>query len=252
MYGDRALRTSGASPGSWTARDQFSTASYSNSDGTQAWAGSWVEAGDDGKANGGSVVISGGLLSLKSANRSLARPADLAGASSATLSFAYRREGFASSAESVVAEMSQDGGATWLEVWRIAGPGKDSALVNASVNVAAFASANARLRFRTSAGMAGKRLFLDNVQISFDVPAEPPPPLPYNVRDEFTQAAFSNNDGTHRWISDWFATDRRLGRPSWKRDHRRPTSATAACACGATGRRSCATRPCPPAPRPPG
>ncbi len=174
VYGDRALRTSSVSPGSWTVRDDFSAASYANSNGTQAWAGSWVEAGDDGKANGGSVLISGGLLSLKSASRSLARPADLAGASAATLSFAYRREGFASSAEYVVAEMSMDGGVTWTEVWRSAGPGKDSALVNASVNVTAFASASARLRFRTSAGMLSKRLFLDNVQIAFTVPADPP------------------------------------------------------------------------------
>jgi hypothetical protein len=210
VYPDRPVRSAQAPEGSWTLRDQFGTVSFGNNDGTRAWAAAWTETGDDNRANSGNVLVSGGLLSLKRGSRGWARPADLAGASSATLTFSYRRDSLASTADYVMVQVSSDGGATWAEVFRIAGPGKDSALVGKSVDVTAHAAAGSVLRFFTSPNMGDKRVFVDNVQVAWVVPPPPPPPpppLPYSFRDEFTQVAYNNNHGTHRWMIDWGETD---------------------------------------------
>jgi VCBS repeat-containing protein len=91
-------QTSGAVGGtaavsaSQTMLDTFSAVSYSNNDGTANWSGNWVENDPGGLgASGGSFSVNGGRLDLQANGngRYIRRPADLAGASSTTLSFDY-------------------------------------------------------------------------------------------------------------------------------------------------------------------
>ena len=66
---------------------------YSNNNGTQNWAGSWTETGDDGTAGSGSVKVASAQLQLANTNRRLQRTANLTSAVAATLSFQYKRSG---------------------------------------------------------------------------------------------------------------------------------------------------------------
>jgi subtilisin family serine protease len=204
VYADREVRTA-ADIVSWTVSDSFATVAYSNNVGTKPWTGSWLEGGDDGKPGTGKVVISSGTLRLADKSRAISRSADLGGAASAVLTFTYRREGYASSSEYVSVLVSSDGGATFAELGRIAGPGKDAAQVPTSYDISGFAAANTVLRFATSAQTSTKKVFLDDVRIAYEVPA-PPPPAPVldrTLRDEFRAVSYEGNDGTHRFEQGW-------------------------------------------------
>jgi len=47
-----------------SARDEFSTNAYNNSDGTIAWATNWLETNDDNNATAGQMRVTGGELRL--------------------------------------------------------------------------------------------------------------------------------------------------------------------------------------------
>ena len=59
--------------GTETVRDEFNTLSYSNNDGTQSWAGDWLETGDDGSASGGKIKIENDQLTIKDKDRGIQR-----------------------------------------------------------------------------------------------------------------------------------------------------------------------------------
>jgi serine protease AprX len=151
-----------------TVRDEFSAVSYSNDNGTQSWAGSWAESGDDGMPGSGWVKIANGSLQLRNGNRSLTRQVNLAGAVSATLSFQYLRSSFDDAGDYVAVEASADDGSTWTELARFAGPGTDIAWQTASVSLASHRAANTQIRFVASGGLGWwDALYVDNVQIEY-------------------------------------------------------------------------------------
>ncbi len=90
-----------------TYLDQFSVASYTNSNGTATWSTSWTEGGEEAVDNpgnspsGGYIQIAGGELSMDPNGAgsygggaiTVERSANLAGVSSATLSFTYDEDG---------------------------------------------------------------------------------------------------------------------------------------------------------------
>ena len=90
-----------AAAGSETVSDNFDAISYSGSNGSVAWSGSWIETGEsDGPTTGRVRVVSeascaaggcGLLTAGGTTSAAMQRQADLSGASNATLSFTYRR-----------------------------------------------------------------------------------------------------------------------------------------------------------------
>lgn len=75
-----------------TVRDNFDVRSYTNNDGTQPWAGPWIEINDDNEADSGKVKIDDDQLKLEDKNKGIHRSVDLSLAQTALLTFDYRRE----------------------------------------------------------------------------------------------------------------------------------------------------------------
>ena len=97
------------------------------------------------------------------------READLSAATSATLSFDYRRENLSGSSDYVAVDVSYDGGSNWTELDRFFGTATDSSYLPYSRALdAGSLSANTRIRFRTpTSGMDNStRVWFDNLQIT--------------------------------------------------------------------------------------
>ncbi|MCP4415924.1 MAG: S8 family serine peptidase [Chloroflexi bacterium] len=200
-----------------TVRDEFSSASFSNNDGSQNWAGDWLESGESDGPESGDLRVSS-FLRIRDDNRSLRRAVDLSGATAATLSFDYRRYRLDSSSDYIAIEASADGGASWTELDRFAGSGNDRAFQPASYDIAAYASADTAIRFSASSSLGGwDYLYVDNLQIEFIVDHGENTagsdgdsgsfPSTVNVRDEFNAVAYNNNDGSTDWENDWIEYD---------------------------------------------
>jgi serine protease AprX len=208
-----------------TVADFFNQRSYANNDGTQPWAGNWVEIGDDNKPDKGKVKIDKNQLRMESQNRGIQRSLDLTNATAAVLSFEVRRESMDRVLEYVSLGVSTDGGATWQELTRFAGPANDPALTPVSFDLAAFLPAEVTLRFMTSPDNGGK-LWVDNLVVDYlwDDGVEEPPPTPEPPPQElpplpppdfpFTQDVYDNlyaplildyrhNSGSRNWSSPW-------------------------------------------------
>ena len=95
---------------------------------------------------------------------------DLSSGSGAVLSFDYRRQALDNENDYITLEISADGGDTWTELDRFAGPDNDEAFVTARYDVSGYASARTRIRFRTPPSGMNQydKLFVDNVKISYD------------------------------------------------------------------------------------
>ena len=188
------------------ARDEFNAACYCGNDGTQPWAGSWIEYGDDGSPNNGYISVIDNVLVIKEDHKSIERALDLAGADWAVLSFGYRREDELKE-KYVALQISSDDGGTWNELTRFTGYGKDSGLLPISFDITAYASGDTVVRFATSDDLGGEKFWVDNLQIAFTIAPPPPPPLsePSDgvLRDEFNAVSYSNDDGSTSWQGDW-------------------------------------------------
>ena len=157
-----------------TVLDQFGTAAYTNNNGTRNWATNWTEAGDGSTGAGsGLVQITGGALRLGSSGSAtgttvnIQRSVDLSGVNSATLTFSIAQTGIDTSGDSVVIEVSGDGGTTYitpvLDEFRTTGLGNETY----TLPVASL-SATTAIRFRVAEGLeSGEYFTVDNVQISF-------------------------------------------------------------------------------------
>lgn len=116
-----------------TFADEFDSISYSGSDGSDPWSGPWIEVGDvDGPGSGVVRVVesdrcrdgAGNCLRIGSSDgyedkHGAVRSMDLDGASSATLSFEFRREREGEPSGKVRVQISSDGGASWTTLWTI-------------------------------------------------------------------------------------------------------------------------------------
>ncbi|MCA9978419.1 MAG: hypothetical protein KC413_21815, partial [Anaerolineales bacterium] len=154
-----------------TVRDDFNKRLFSNNDGTTNWAGDWIEIGDDANPGRGDIrMMSDGTLRLKDDNRSLQRAVDLTGAATAVLSLDYRRDGISGSQDYITLEVSADGGQSWTELNRFAGPDSDSVFQHASYDITAYTSPKTIIRFVNSNQLGNYDiLYLDFVQIEFTV-----------------------------------------------------------------------------------
>ncbi len=157
-----------------TFRDEFNTVSFGNNDGTSNWAGDWLEVGEsDGPAsNDVSVRDDSGPYQLwirdnQNGGEGVEREADLSGASSATLSFDYRRSALDTASDYVKLEISANGIAgPWTELTRFEGAATDSGYLSFSQDITSHISTNTRIRLISSPTMGNFDLVtFDNVEI---------------------------------------------------------------------------------------
>jgi hypothetical protein len=159
-----------------TFRDEFNTVGgYAGDDGTLTWASDWLEVGEsDGASSGDEQVLSGNVARVRDndgGGEGIQREADLAGYTSATLTFIYYRGNLDDANDYVTIEVSDNGGSTWVELGSIEGPGSDPDTdpQSASYDISAYRAPNTRIRFRTSPTMGpNDGVYLDNVQIQVD------------------------------------------------------------------------------------
>ena len=155
-------------------RDEFNSVSFSNNNGTNSWAGSWLENDPEWNSMGptaGQVRVVNGTLRLDDSpdtygQPSAARRADLTGATGAYLSFNYITSAGVDSTDGVVVEVSKDGGATFTLLETFTGIDRYSTGAR-SYDIAGFISANTTIRFRVSDyyGASDEFFYVDNVQI---------------------------------------------------------------------------------------
>jgi hypothetical protein len=163
-----------------TMRDEFSSAVYSNQDGSFNWTTDWAEVADDGSPTGGSIDINsnslrfrGGLVPATPLNgRYIEREADLTGFTSATLTFDYRESGNWEVIDEFDVHASADGGVNWTLIQRFNDDQGDS-FQPFSADLTPYIASNTRIAFVIRADNAGERFFVDNVQIEACTPVAP-------------------------------------------------------------------------------
>jgi uncharacterized repeat protein (TIGR01451 family) len=160
-----------------TVRDDFSSRTWSNNDGTVNWNGDWIEV--DGNSpppsptSGNVFIDTSGRLDLDDqpntgGEPSVAREVNLSGAVSATLSFDWATTSGVDNNDSVVVEVSSNGGLSWTTLENFNGiSGSNSG--SRTYNILAFASANTQIRFRVNQRYNGgnESFLVDYVEIDF-------------------------------------------------------------------------------------
>ncbi len=161
--------------GTETVKDTFSSESYSNNNGTQSWASSWSETDASGSgASGGDVRVNSGQLRIDtdSVGNAISRGVNLSSATSATLTFNYTNS--LSGADRIEARVSNDGGATYTTLTGgIFSHALNAGSGSASLDLSGYASANTRIQFIVTGTGGGDRLYVDNVQVSYQTNSAP-------------------------------------------------------------------------------
>jgi len=161
-----------------TVRDEFTTLSYTNNNGTVNWATNWLEITEaDGATTGDVQVITdqgSGRLRISGSNKGVQREVNLSGATVATLTFDYRSESLDRGNEYVNLEISSDGGASWTELVRFKGPQDDASYQSQSpgYDITSYISANTRIRLLGSANLdSADAVYFDNIEINYTSPS---------------------------------------------------------------------------------
>ena len=167
------LRTNSSSgAGSETVRDEFNAISYSGNDGSQNWSNNWQEWGElNGPTSGAVMVVNSpsGLSSMclrfgvGQKDKGVSRVADLSEASSATLTFQWRRSGEYYSNKFTV-EISKDS-SSWYELLEIP-DGYETSVHSESFDISSYISSNTEVRFIPKDWGDGY-LYVDEVQIEY-------------------------------------------------------------------------------------
>ena len=160
----------------YTVRDDFESALYTNNNGTNSWSAAWSETDAAGSgATTGNILITGGQLQMQAANAAdlISRQANLTGAHSATLSFTYDNtlDNNASNS-SITVDVSSDG-VTWVTLDTFSKTLNTTAS-SKSYDITSYISSGTRVRFDVGTAAAGSfYLFVDNFQISYDINTSP-------------------------------------------------------------------------------
>jgi len=188
--------------GTETVTDSFSSKSFGNNDGTQSWSSQWSEV-DVGAsdARGGHIKVNSGELRIETqvVGASVSRGVDLSSARSATLSFDYNND--LDKQGIVEVRISTDGGANY----RTLSDGVFSKTSHTGNGMARFdisdhLSANTKIQFLVTGTSGGDRLFVDNVQVSYEtgVVNHAPTDLALSANTVAEQAATGTVVGTVR------------------------------------------------------
>jgi len=151
-----------------TVRDNFSTASYSNNDGTQSWSTSWIETDPTGGgASSGDFSATGGTLTINpsSSSGNIYRELNLTSTLSATVSFNYDNKLGGSGL--VYFQVSSNGGGSYTTLSTYdTSTRKD--MGSDSIDISAYLAVNTRVRFLIAGATTGSNsLTIDNVQIAY-------------------------------------------------------------------------------------
>ncbi len=196
-----------------TVRDNFETRSWSNNDGSEDWVGDWIEV--DGNAtppsptSGNARITTGGELRLDDrpdtgGDPGVARQANLAGATSATLRFQWRTSPSIEASDSVVVEVSSNGGSSWTTLRNFTGlDGGESG--TDTYDITAFATANTQVRIRVNAFYGGWQefFFVEFIEIDYQVLlsgtdlglSQSDTPDPVNVASSLAYTLTASNNG---------------------------------------------------------
>jgi serine protease AprX len=172
---------------------------FRNNSGTRNWTSRWVELGENDGPKAGNIRLAVNeywdrILIQEIANdadgwtrsKGIARSTDLSTATTAVLSFSYKRMSMEGD-DFVKLELSPDGGSTWYEAARFTA-GTDSTFQTASYNMSPLISPSFVLRFVSDFVQTDSAdyFLLDDVRIAFDPQPLPAPPHTYldtlNVR----------------------------------------------------------------------
>jgi hypothetical protein len=161
-----------------TFRDEFSTISYANQDGSLNWAVNWSETGDDGSASSGSILVASNSLQMRGGGAAvntlggpyIEREADISAFTSARLTFDYRESGNWEPDDEIDIYVSADGGASWTLIQTFTDD-QGSSFQTFTYDITTFIASNTRIAFVEKADSNGESFFFDNVQIEGCLPA---------------------------------------------------------------------------------
>ncbi|MBI5566857.1 MAG: S8 family serine peptidase [Chloroflexi bacterium] len=185
--------------------DWFSSAKFKNDDGTVNWTTDWIESDVNGSgASTGNVMITNGELWLDdnpdtATQPSLARSVDLINGAAATLSFNFRTTSGVDSDDSVVVEVSNNGGTTYTALETFTGITGAVSWAR-TYDISAFIATNTAIRFRVAQnyGSADESFIVDNVKVQY---------APDTVQDQFDAVTYTGSDGLSGWSGPWVEYD---------------------------------------------
>lgn len=149
--------------------DTFTTAAYNNNNGTNNWAGNWIEAGESvggGGVAAGVIQVTGGRLQMQDAlialtDTSLEREVNLSGRTQARLTFDLTTSGNLEAADQLDVQVSNNGGGAWTTLETFS----NDQTVSRVYDISAFVAANTRVRFVANGPTGTELFFIDNVRI---------------------------------------------------------------------------------------
>jgi hypothetical protein len=107
-------------------------------------------------------------LRIQNASKGAWRQADLSTAVAATLQFSYLRSGLVDALDYVTVEISNNSGASWVELARFIGPANDTSYLPAAFKISSYLALDSRIRFSSSSTLGvDERVFFDNIQIVY-------------------------------------------------------------------------------------
>ncbi len=162
----------------FTVKDEFTNLAFDGNNGTQNWSLSWQESGEsDGPTVGKIQVVldshcaTGNCMRLGGGgggpSTEARREVNLSGASTATLTFTYRREVIGNSGQ-IRLEASNNGGSTWTTLQTYSLNTSDVTQIPQSFNLTPFISSNTQIQFRRNGNTLNRYYFADDIQIAWD------------------------------------------------------------------------------------
>ena len=157
-----------------TYRDEFKATNFSGSDGSLDWTSNpWAEVGESDGATSGDVQIMNDQSNYQLRIRDngndgegVERMADLSGATTATLTFDYRRMNLDNSSDYVAVYLSATGTPGPWTVVDYIGTSNDSSYQTYSRDISDYISAETAIRLRSSDSMGPiDTVWFDNIQI---------------------------------------------------------------------------------------
>lgn len=150
-----------------TVLDTFSSATYSNNNGTTNWFSNWIETdGSGGGATAGVVMVTGNQLSIGGTGApspSIYRLVNLTNATTATLSFTFSTSAGVDADDQMTLDVSTNG-TTWTTLRNFLGP------VSGATNFSLlpYRSSGTYIRFRPTTLYTGgnEYFFVDNIQVT--------------------------------------------------------------------------------------
>jgi T1SS-143 domain-containing protein len=152
-------------------RDEFGSVSYGNNNGSTDWGSDWTETDDNNSASNGDIRITGGRLRLgdnssnEDGNAYIERTINLAGASSATLTFSYEKVSSSDSNEGLTVQAWN--GTAWRDLTTAAVSGSD-ANGSTGTRTASLNADDTKIRFVMNDELdSNEYYYIDNVDIAY-------------------------------------------------------------------------------------